>query len=143
VACANDRVDSLLSSLASRTPPPSFTMEMMPPGSNGFIPLPPEFADPSTLPHDSQQPNLIACVVLTWFLGACFVAARLYTKIAIARSRLGYSEYFIVASCVRTPRRLSCVLVEWLLMVDIVGIAGRVNMYWNAYVLCIHELLIC
>jgi hypothetical protein len=62
--------------------------------------LPPEFGDPSTLPHDSKRPDIIACVVVTWFIGAAFVASRFYTKIAINRSKIGWSEWTILLACV-------------------------------------------
>ena len=64
------------------------------------MPGPIDFGDPALLPHDSLQDDIIACVVVTWLIGAGFVAARFYTRIAINGSQLGASEWTILAATV-------------------------------------------
>jgi hypothetical protein len=71
--------------------------------SGGLMPPPPDFGDLSLLPHDSRQDDIIACVVVTWLIGAAFVAARFYTRLAINGSVIGASEWTILAACVRAP----------------------------------------
>ncbi|CAK7221958.1 hypothetical protein SCUCBS95973_004676 [Sporothrix curviconia] len=50
----------------------------------------------STLPHDSKKPNIIAAGIVTLFLSGCFVAARLYTRMFITRTRVGASEFLVL-----------------------------------------------
>jgi len=66
--------------------------------TNGSLTPPPDL---SQLPHDSKQPDIIACVVLTWAFAFLTVCARFYTKIAISRTRLGASEWLLLAALVR------------------------------------------
>lgn len=57
----------------------------------------PPLPDPSTLPHDSLVPNVIACAVVTWAIAAVFVALRFYTRTRIL-SVLGWSDWLILIS---------------------------------------------
>ncbi|CAK7218925.1 hypothetical protein SBRCBS47491_003671 [Sporothrix bragantina] len=54
------------------------------------------FGDLSKLPHDSKKPDIIAAGIVTLFLSGCFVAARLYTRMFITRTRVGASEFLVV-----------------------------------------------
>ncbi|KAH8751941.1 hypothetical protein F5883DRAFT_719974 [Diaporthe sp. PMI_573] len=57
----------------------------------------PPLPDPSTLPHDSLVPNVIACAVVTWAISAVFVALRFYTRTRIL-SVIGWSDWLILVS---------------------------------------------
>jgi len=76
----------------------------------GVMPPPFDFGDLSLLPHDTKQDDIIACLVVTWAIGAAFVAARFYTRVAINGSTLGASEWTILAACVRRHRRTTHLL---------------------------------
>jgi len=83
----------------------------LPPGGlpPGVLPPPPDFGDLSLLPHDTLQDDIVACLVVTWLIGAAFVGARLYTRLAINGHALGASEWTILAACVRLSiRRTVC-----------------------------------
>jgi len=72
----------------------------------------PPLPDPSRLPHDSKQADIIACVVTTWAIALATVAARFYTKISISKSRPGASEWCLLAALVRSvPGRTSCLFM--------------------------------
>ncbi len=53
----------------------------------------------AVLPHDSVQPNLVACAVVTWLIGLAFVVLRFYTRRFIINV-LGVSDWLILASLV-------------------------------------------
>ncbi len=54
------------------------------------------------LPHDSLQPNIIVCVIVTWLFAMAFVWARFYTKSSINRAKLTSSEWCLMVALVRT-----------------------------------------
>jgi len=62
------------------------------------------------LPHDSKQPDIIACGLITWLIAAAFVWMRFYTRVAINRIRLGPSEWTILAALVSQHPSMACLL---------------------------------
>ena len=77
--------------------------------SNSTAPPP---LDPSQLPHDTQQPNIIMCIIFTWVVAALAVYARFYTKISISRAKPAASEWCLISALVRSgaPARPACCL---------------------------------
>ena len=49
-------------------------------------------------PGESYQANIIACAVVTWILGATFVALRFYTRGRLLQNVLGAEDWFILVA---------------------------------------------
>src|SRR3569833_1092731 len=82
------------------------------------------FGDTSKLPHDSKQNDIVASAMITWLIGALFLAARCYTKLTINRSRLGASERTMLAAVVWRPFLFFYIVPKSPAMVSLPGSAG-------------------
>ncbi|KAL2261436.1 hypothetical protein VTK26DRAFT_4180 [Humicola hyalothermophila] len=51
-------------------------------------------------PNQSYQVNIIACAVITWVIGATFVALRFYTRGCLLRNVLGAEDWLILVALV-------------------------------------------
>lgn len=61
--------------------------------------------DPSTMPHDSLQANVMFAAVITWLISVAFTAVRFYTRCAIVRATTT-SDWCILASVVCTETQI-------------------------------------
>lgn len=66
---------------------------------------------PADLPHDTLQPNIIACAAITWVIAATFVGLRFYARKRILNA-LNSSDWLILVALVRQPSLLAAMLKQ-------------------------------
>src|SRR3569833_2010545 len=99
-----------------------FNAGSSPVASNAALVSP--FGDTSKLPHDSKQNDIVASAMITWLIGAHFLAARCYTKLTINRNRLGAREWTLHAAVVWRAFVLFYIVPNSPDMVSLTGSSG-------------------